>query len=150
MIIIVQNWFIIYSCTWNLHVLNNVAIHGAQWKSNGHVCKDSCDRFMCRLTLRCCSFLKVLIDTWPLKFNSSRKRADIARRFVLAHRATSVSTLCVALLGSARSWTFINHSSRLETLHKTINYRMVYPRLHCHPYIGKTCLWHATSLPPLC
>jgi hypothetical protein len=48
------------------------------------------------------------------------------------------------------SWVFINHSSRFQTLHKTINYRMVYFHFPCHPSIAKTCLWHANSLSPLC
>jgi hypothetical protein len=43
--------------------------------------------------------------------------------------------------GHVRSRTSINHCSRLETLYKTINYRMLYPN---------TCMWHANSLPPLC
>jgi hypothetical protein len=41
---------------------------------------------------------------------------------------------------SAGSWTFINHFSRLETLYKKINNRMVYPYLPCHHYIAKTSL----------
>ena len=52
--------------------------------------------------------------------------------------------------GPARWQTFINHSSCLQTLHKTINYRIVYLHLPCHPSIAKTWLWHANSVPLLC
>ena len=40
-----------------------------------------------------------LTDSWPQKFNSSRILADVAKRFLLAHWAISLSSLCVVLRG---------------------------------------------------
>ena len=41
----------------------------------------------------------VLTDTWPPKFNSSRIWADVAKRFLLADRSISQSSLGIALRG---------------------------------------------------
>ena len=62
-------------------------------------CNDSCDRFVGRLARSICSLSRlvtVLTDTWPPKFNESRIRADVAKRFLLVHRAR-LSSLCVDL-----------------------------------------------------
>jgi hypothetical protein len=48
------------------------------------------------------------------------------------------------------SWGCRVYSSCLQRLHKTINYRIVYLHLPCHPSIAKTWLWHANSVPLLC
>ena len=52
---------------------------------------DSCNRFICHLVHRRCS----LIDTWSPKFNASRIRAGVGKRFFLAHRAISLSSIGV-------------------------------------------------------
>ena len=69
-------------------------------------------------------------------YNSFRIRTDVAERFQPACRANSLSSSGFA--GPVRSWTFINHSSRLQTLLKTINYKMVNPYLSWHNCIAKT------------
>ena len=62
---------------------------------------DSCSRFMGRFVRRCC-FWTVCLHTRPLKIQLISNT-------------------------NARSRTFINHSSRLQTQNKTIHYRMVPP-----------------------
>jgi hypothetical protein len=110
-----------------------------RWRS------DNGGRFMGRLAGRRYSLIRrlsVLANYKPpspqKKINSSRIRSDKATRFHLAHHTISLSSS--SFLGPVRPLTFINHSSRLQTLHKTINYRMVSYYLSCHHYIDKTCL----------
>ena len=71
-------------CNGDGHMINSIDIP-PPW-----CCNDSCDRFVGRLARSICSLSRlvtVLTDTWPPKFNESRIRADVAKRFLLVHRA---------------------------------------------------------------
>ena len=73
--------------------------------------------FMGRLVCMRCSLsclLTVLTDTSPPKFISFRIRADVAKRFLLAHRSIILSSLGVVLQCQQDRWCSQNHFSRLQ------------------------------------